>query len=297
MVHLMADGGATSVRWALIEEGHEVEYLRGRSLSPVYVGKEEALQRLGELFPLKGVDFAARVARVNFFGASCGPDQHGAVVEEVLKLYFPSAVVYVGSDMEIAARAVYAQGECGCVAILGTGSNAGYFDGAHLRYARPSLGYILGDEGSGAAIGMAALRDWLYGEMPSALSSQYEASFSQECGVRKGPDGRYITDRLVARVLGGEEGSAFVARFAKLVLQNLRIPYCHGVVHRAFTEFILRQLEPNLSLGGPRRVGAVGSVAWYGREVLNEVCEERGIELRTICPEPLEGAVSRELAR
>src|SRR5690606_20564764 len=82
---------------------------------------------------------------------------------------WPSARIVVDSDLVGAAR-----GLCGTtpglVLILGTGMNAGWYDGAALHQPMPSLGWILGDEGSGADIGRTLLRDAFYKRMPADVS-------------------------------------------------------------------------------------------------------------------------------
>lgn len=294
---LLADGGATSVDWAYLEKGKPVDYFTGLSLSPIYVNEEEGLVRLHKTFAARGEAFAHTIREVYFYGASCGPDQPGRVVRKSLQRYFSQASVHVASDMEAAALALFGWGGQGVVGIVGTGSNACYYDGHTVHYARPSLGYVLGDEGSGAYIGKRVLRDWLYGLLPPALEQAYEQAYGEAWGVRKGSNGVYLTEQVVLRVMQGGESSAFLSAFARILLENLDESYAERVLRESFASYIDLLVLPHVTLGSSHRVGYAGSVAWYGRTILEEESARRGLRVEGIERAPLPSVVKGFLQR
>lgn len=286
-IRIVADGGSSSVQWGLIRDDGEVQKVRGASLSPLFRTEAEIAVELERVFG--GCVDTSAVESVAFYGAACGPDQPGYKVRESLQRFFPDAEVVVDSDMVAAGVACWGNGE-GVVGIIGTGSNAGYYAGGRLEYAVPSVGYILGDEGSGARLGIRLVHDWLYGIAPEAVCRELEALYGAEWGVRRDGTGVYTSEGIVRRVYEGETPNAFLAGFARYLLERQDVAYCHGVLEEGFGAFVSRICLPNLR-GAGRELRAVGSVAWYGRKVLDTACQKEGLTLGKVVREPIEELV------
>ncbi|MEO8733953.1 MAG: hypothetical protein ABI373_06455, partial [Flavobacteriales bacterium] len=164
---LIADIGGTSSRWASLDTSGAAELpcvLPG--FNPA-VGDPSALRAaLGAHGPITAG--ASAVEELVVYGAGCGTEERKTLMREALQPFWPAARITVGSDLLGAARGLYGR-HAGLVLILGTGMNAGYYDGQQLRTPMPSLGYVLGDECSGADIGKQLLRDRFYQRIPERI--------------------------------------------------------------------------------------------------------------------------------
>lgn len=303
-MRVIADGGATSVDWALLGDDGRVEYLSGGSLSPFYLDESGMVDVLERTFDGRGRFFCEGVESVEFYGAGCEGDPGRRVVRGALERYFGGAEIDVDSDMVCAARSVYGEGERGLVGILGTGSNACYWDGDRALYAMPSLGFIFGDEGSGGSIGRRVIRDWLYGLLPEELSSVLDGHYGSAFGVvRSGAGGSYRVGDFVQYLYGEGLNSSYVSGFARVVLEHQEQSYSREVLEESFLDFLCVLMDPHrcyISSSDTERVldlgvRFVGSVAWYGREVLYGACRSCGYRLDDVARSPLEGLVFRRL--
>lgn len=270
---LIGDIGGTSSRWAVVSASH-------RGLLPVTIpgfnpvtGDPGAMQAaLGGREVAEAI--GGTVREVVAYGAGCGTRTRSEVVRGALAHVWPQATIGVESDLLGAARGLYGRGQ-GLVLILGTGMNAGHFDGAYLHTPMPSLGYILGDEGSGADIGKHLLRDALYGLVPPAL---HDRLFPQ------GPD--------LAAVLHATYRSsapqAYVASFTAALSGHLEDTYVHDLIASRF--FALARLLPkHFAPQELRQVRASGSVAHAFQPILRQVLAQQGMDLTVVASDPLPG--------
>ncbi|MFN3875971.1 MAG: hypothetical protein ACK4L7_08685, partial [Flavobacteriales bacterium] len=187
------------------------------------------------------------------------------------------AVIAVRTDLEGAARGLCGA-EAGLVVILGTGSNAGWWDGARLLATFPSLGYVLGDEGSGADIGRALLQDAFYRRMPEAVRV---ALF--------GHDGPVLAEVLAA-VYRSPFPSRALAGYAGRLAAVAEHPYARGLVESRFQAFI-EAIKPFFTAAQRARVYATGSIAYAHRELLADCLLDHGMGLVSTERDPLSGLV------
>lgn len=288
MSRLVGDGGATSAKW--ISVNNKANRFATQGLNPLYVTADDVTRALCEAYG----DEAKRleVGRVEFYGASCGPGQQPQVLRKGLQRAFPLAQIHVDSDMALAALSTWGErpdlprGECAIVAILGTGSNACYLDGEWRPvYVTPSVGFLLGDEGSGAWLGKRLVRDWLYGALPQGLSDEMHAMLADEFGARALQTMRGM-EAIVERAYRGAQPSAWFGSFARLLGARRGEKYVEDLLEEGFGEFARYFLVPLKEYGGAE-VRAVGSVAWYFRDALQRACESVGLRLGCVVPDPL----------
>jgi N-acetylglucosamine kinase-like BadF-type ATPase len=162
--------------------------------------------------------------------------------------------------------------------MIGTGSNSGYYDGKNITFNIPPLGFILGDEGSGAYLGKRLLADFLRGIMPPALAEE----FRKEYGAEK--------DEIVSNVYRGIFPSRFIGGFVRFLKDHIQDPYCRNLVKTAFEEFVRR----NLSLyktTGKTDLAVTGSVAWHFSDILREVFESNNFVITSMTTGPIEGLI------
>jgi glucosamine kinase len=143
---LIADSGSTKTDWRLVNETKQVQSFQTIGFNPYYISEQPMLD---ELAKSTLVEIKDNVTQVFFYGAGCSSVAKSGEIKQTLGKFFNRAIVEVNHDLLAAARALCGN-QAGLVAILGTGSNTCFFDGTTIVKNVSSLGFFLGDEGSGA---------------------------------------------------------------------------------------------------------------------------------------------------
>ncbi|GAB3571198.1 ATPase [Hymenobacter daeguensis] len=219
------------------------------------------------------------VTDVYFYGAGVSSAQKAEVIAAALRQLFPKCKAHVTEDLLAAARALLGR-KPGFAAILGTGTNSCIYDGEKIIYNVDSLGYFLGDEGSGSYFGKRLLRDYLRGLLPDGLQEALKEEY--HLGSRND-----ILDRLYNQPLPNR----FLASFAKFAYDHNNVPYCREIVVDAFEAFF-----QNLVLHYPRyqeyTFNCVGSVGYNFRDVLTQLAKNHGMEVGKIIRSPIDDLVT-----
>jgi N-acetylglucosamine kinase-like BadF-type ATPase len=220
----------------------------------------------------------AEIRAVYFYGSGCGTATHRDRVRDCLQARVPDAAITVATDLDGAAIALFGK-ERGVACILGTGANAGVYDGARIVRAPRSLGYILGDSGSGAVLGLALLQLYLRHKLPAATARQLEEE--HQVGYA------YLLDRVYHR----ERPNCFFASFAPFVHRHADCPVIREMLAEQFEEFVRYFLLPfPEALAAPVRVA--GSVGYHFRALLTETARRYGLDIDRAVPRPIELLVS-----
>lgn len=268
---VVADIGGTSSRWGVIAEGRAAVILDGLPGFNPAVGEPNVfVAALKERFRAEGVEVDDLFA----YGAGCGSLDRSTRMAEALLSVFPGARVDVASDLMGAAHGLLG-GSPGLVLILGTGMNAGYFDGTDLHQPMPSLGYILGDEGSGADIGKHFLHDALHGRVPDVVVRNVF------------PDGLDVVS-VIERLYRGAGPQAWLAGYAASLAPLRSEEYVRMLIDgrfRALAELIRHHFADMAPLG----IRATGSVAYGYEEFLDRALTAVGFRLNGVEPSPLQG--------
>lgn len=275
-INLLVDAGGTSVKWFVrnLTLGTESQF-RIDGMSPLYLTEDDLVSKIRAAFPQDA--FCQEVQKVEYYGTGCAADQAPWRMKAALQRVFPKAQIMVDSDMMGAARVLW-NSELGIVGIIGTGSNAGFYDGHTISYARPSLGYLLGDEGSGAWLGRHLLRDWLYGILPPELSEAMYVDYGIALGLERDGNVFKSTEPVMNRLFRGERPNQFLASFARFLWYHIKHPYSQKLVLQAMEAYITTLALPNI-VGAHNGLKMVGSVADAFQEQLCEVCEQHGLRL------------------
>jgi N-acetylglucosamine kinase-like BadF-type ATPase len=276
---LIADSGSTKTDWRLIDGQEKIRQMSTAGINPYFQSTEEiaASAIKGGLLPSFDAEKldAAAVKEIFFYGAGCGAEAKKKTVEEALRSSFSKAQIVVETDMLGAARALCGK-EPGIAAILGTGMNTCYYDGVNIIDNKPSLGYVLGDEGSGAHIGKAFIQAFLNKELPEAISKRFTERFSLS------------KEEILDHVYRQPYPNRFLASFSKFIYQNLKEQYIIDLVASCFHLFFEKHVcryEKHKEL----QLSCTGSVAFYYSNILRAVAAEKGIALRTIVENPIAG--------
>jgi N-acetylglucosamine kinase-like BadF-type ATPase len=174
MVQLIADSGSTKCEWCLINNGKKKTILT-QGISPYFLDTNQIIELLQkELLPkLKNVE----IANIYFYGTGLSNVNNVKIVNAALKKLFKGAKIEINHDLLAAARALCGNKK-GIACILGTGSNSCFFNGKKIVKNSPGLGYVLGDEGSGAYLGKKVLQYYLYQTFDEDLLSRFEKQFN-----------------------------------------------------------------------------------------------------------------------
>lgn len=267
---LIADSGSTKTDWALIHNG-QARYTGTIGFNPLFHSSDLISSEISKNMEL--FDFADEVTRIRFFGAGCSSKERNAIVEEALHSVFPNADdVMVREDMLGAAIALCGD-QPGIVCILGTGSNACYFDGDEIVANFPSLGYILGDEGSGSYFGKDLLAQYLYGNLPNEI-----AQAVSKIGMNK--------DQVLQRVYNEPNANVFLASIMKLIEEKGSHPWVRSMIKDGFTTFAKTCIQwfDNYT---EHQVHFLGSVAYFNCDVLEEVADEMGFSMGDVIRQPI----------
>ncbi len=220
---------------------------------------------------------ADEIEEIFFYGAGCSTPTKKAQVESVLKTLFPKAIVEVEHDLLAAARATCLHSP-GMVAILGTGANSCRFDGSQIVENIPSLGYLLGDEGSGAYIGRQLLIHFLHQELPADLQEEFASTYPQSL------------EQTLDALYKGTMPSRMLASYMPFMQKNMAHPFIQQLIKEAFSLFFVRYICKYHTYSSlPLHV--VGSVGYYFHTLLNEVAETHGVKLGTMLRQPIAGLV------
>lgn len=274
---LIADCGSSKIDWCLIDANGEV---KGRFNTPgmnaVMLTREEMIQRLGEEFAPEITDFAAGVTDVHFYGAGCISPKVCDSVADAIREYLPGANIEVFSDLLAAARALCGH-QPGIACIMGTGSNSCYYDGEKIVDNVSPLGYILGDEGSGAVLGRRLVGDVLKGQLPAELCAQFlEQNRLDRLGI-------------IERVYRQPGANKWLASLSPFLLQHIDVPQVRAIVESEFNAFFVRNIK---HYGQKGAINFTGSIAHYYRPILEEAARRNGFTVGTVLKAPMEGLIA-----
>jgi glucosamine kinase len=274
---LIADSGSTKTDWRIIDSENRIHQFRTAGINPYFQSSEDIVKILQEeLIPACGSLLENEtISEIWFYGAGCSSPAKVQVVENALNEVFISAQIEVQHDLLAAARAVCGH-KPGIAAIMGTGSNSCWYDGEKIVENIPSLGYILGDEGSGAHLGKLLLSDVLTGDAPENISKNFFERL------------KYSKEDVLEAVYKQPLPNRFLAQFSKFIYQNLKDPYMTDLVARSFEAFFQKHIC-KYSVHKDLKMGVVGSVAFYFSNILRRVAEENGVEIQTIIESPIAG--------
>lgn len=277
-MNLICDSGSTKSAWCLIN-GTDIHYYNTQGINPFQQAAEEIAAILHrELLPQLPVD--VHIDTVRFYGAGCTTEKSHIVAEAIRSIVGADAKIEVQSDLLGAAIAL-CRHQSGIVCILGTGSNSAYYDGNNLTSCIPALGYILGDEGSGAYIGKRLVGDILKHQFSEDVRNLFfEETHETQASIIQKTYREPLANRYLASL------SPFCARHREL-------PEIHDFIIDCFNQFLKRNIIPmTKALGiGSRTIHFTGSIAYFYKNEIAEACKAQGFELGNVLQAPIEGLV------
>jgi N-acetylglucosamine kinase-like BadF-type ATPase len=275
---LIADSGSTKTDWCLTESNGSkaASRLSTSGTNPVFQTEEDIVRVLtDELLPQMG---GQKVEAVHFYGAGCGSAERIECVRRALRLTVcTDGEVEVNSDMLAAARSLCGRSE-GIACIMGTGSNSCFYDGEQIVQNVSPLGFILGDEGSGACLGKLFVGDLLKGQLGKDVCRRFGERY------------RLTTADIIERVYRQPFPNRFLASLSPFIRENIADEGVHRMVLGSFVAFFRRNvMHYDYSR---HKVNITGSVAWHYHDILAEAARETGIELGTVSKSPMDGLMA-----
>jgi len=270
---LIADSGSTKTDWCVSAQGRQLQRITTQGINPYFQSEDVIEQEIrSALLPeLPTHTFDA----LRFYGAGCLPEKI-PVIQSVLNRCLEVKTIEVNSDMLGAARGLSGRNP-GIVCILGTGSNSCYYDGVKIAGNVSPLGFILGDEGSGAVLGKLLVGDLLKNQLPSALKEKFLKEFDLTPGM------------IIERVYRQPFPNRFLASLSPFLLRNIGEPAVRSLVFNSFRSFLTRNVMQYDYKRYP--VYFIGSIAYHYREILEEAVLAVGMQLGGIMQKPMDGLV------
>lgn len=273
---LLADSGSTKTDWQLVMGKEVIKPLKSEGLNPYFINTDKAAAILQRTF----ADLPERdeVEAVYFYGAGCSSASKQEVINKALQIVFPGSHTEVEHDMLAASRALFAN-KAGIPCILGTGSNSCVYDGKQITDSLFSLGYMFGDEGSGAHLGKTFIADHLKKRAPQDIQEAFVNTYG-------------LSDEdILTNIYNNSNPNRFLASFAPFIREHLEHPYINRLAEGCFDEFFQEQVTiyKNHRL---LPLGCVGSVGYHFRHIIENSARKYGVQAETFMISPMKGLIS-----
>ena len=269
---LLADSGSTKTMWMAVESGNKIVT---EGLNPHFTTDEAflaACSTVRNAFHLSSFTF-----HLFFYGSGCGSEQQRERVASLLFKAFGTSDVHVETDLLGACRAICGD-QPGLVGILGTGSNACYYDGKGIVYQAVSTGYILGDEGSANHVGRQLLQDYLSGCMPEEVSDMFHDTYPQ------------TKEEFLEAVYHQPNANRFLASLARFVLEHQDDDYCSMLIEDSLDDWYIYQLEDLWLKSGCDDLYLVGGfAARIDKMLLDNFAQDHDLVLKEVVGDPIDG--------
>lgn len=278
---LIADAGSTKTHWSLLtEETGTPVGISTAGINPAHDTPEAVAAKLRDL--QNHEDFR-RIDEIYFYGAGCATDALKQTLKDALKEALGAEKIVVESDLLGAAIALFGASD-GIACILGTGSNTGLYSGGKIISKIPSLGFILGDEGGGVALGKVLLN----GIFKRQLSPETISKFEREYNLS--------LDTLIEKVYRQPKPAPFIASFSPFLLENIGSEEIRNLLKNEFKDFFKKNILSYKDYEG-YKVGFVGSIAYNFKDILIETASEYRLEISNIISQPIHGLEKHYLGK
>ena len=277
-MRLLVDSGSTKADWIAIDEDGKILFTtQTLGLNPEILNEDEIIERLNDRFDI--LQNKDKATHLFFYGAGCGTDKMKFMLSQAFQNYFSNAIVDVQEDTYAAVFATTPKGEQAIVSILGTGSNCSFFDGKVLHQKVQSLGYIVMDDCSGNFFGKQLIRKYYFNQMPKELAVEFEKEYDLD------PD--YIKSKLYKE----PNPNAYLATFAKFLIQNKDHEFCKKIIFKGMKSFIKNYIQQYDNCKEVP-VHFVGSIAFYLKDELQIMFDKYEMKLGNVLRRPIDGLIA-----
>lgn len=273
----IVDSGSTKSDWVILDEFKNV-FLKTETIgfNPNFISRELIVPEIEKNTSLTSVKNS--ITKIYFYGSGCGIQQNRDTIAHELERVFINAKITVKEDLAAAAYAAY-NGNPAIICIMGTGSNSCYFDGENLKIKLPSLGILMGDEGSGSAIGKQLVRRFFMKRLPQDLHKEFEETY------------HLTLDEALKNMYHSTRPNAFLADFNKFVVERKNHPYFVQMVSEEMRNFFDYQVIP-YEESKKSEINFIGSIAYYYENILRSVASELQLNVGHVVQKPIESLVN-----
>ena len=272
-MQLIIDSGSTKMEWILLDGKTVKNRFTTDGFNPNYSECQD-LDRILSSVKTQGI---ASLQSVHYYGTGCGSERNCQLIKEVFQNRFPGAEIHVTHDLMAACHALFGHEE-GIACILGTGSNSCVYDGENIVEKAVSLGYLVGDEGSGSHIGREVVKAYFYGFMPEELRKKFEETY------------HLALKDFVQQLYHIEQPSRYLASFAQFAGEHQDEPFMHELVLGCFEAFV-KAFVLHFAHCKSLEIRFIGSVAYHFQGILKECIKNHGLTLGEVMTSPAAGLV------
>lgn len=271
---LIADSGSTKTTWCILDKtSGQTDTIQTAGVNPFYQDENTIVEALSNEFKSSTRKFDA----IYFYSAGCTNPAISKVAGNALSTFFQTDILSVESDLMAAAHALCGNEE-GIACILGTGSNScHYADGKIIENVSP-LGFILGDEGSGAVIGKKLLADVLKNQLPKHIITRFFDKYNTSAAE--------ILDNIYKKPFPNR----YAAGFTVFIADNIDDPAIKKLVEEAFDQFITRNIL-QYNKARSLKVHFSGSIAFHFKQNLENALREHGLTMGHVLKDPMPGLI------
>lgn len=273
---LLADSGSTKTDWCLVDQKNSVTKVRTAGINPFFQSSEEIANELAtHLVPHLPT---THLDSVYFYGAGCTKEKSPIVAEALKKQFEITGVCEVATDMLAAARGLCGH-QPGIACIMGTGSNSCAYDGKDITKNVSPLGFILGDEGSGAVLGRTLVGDVLKNQLPKDIVEAFHAEYELS------------NADIIDHVYRQKFPNRFLASFVPFLAKHIENKAIFDLVKENFRRFLIRNVKQYQGWEH-LPIGFVGSIAYYFQQPLKEALEAEHMTIGKTIQAPMEGLIA-----
>ncbi len=274
VVTLIADSGATKTEWCVLKGGKK-KFIHTQGISPYFLSTEQIVSLLrNELWPTVR---SMGITDIHYYGTGCANPANARSVKRALASVFPAARSYVTHDLMAAARALCGT-QKGVACILGTGSNSCYYDGKKIVRNSPGLGYVLGDEGSGAYLGKKVIQYYLYDTFDEELRARFDASFTT------------TAPEILENVYKKPLPNRYLAGYTRFLAENRGHYMIENIIEDGLNDFFFQHLCKYKEIW-KYPVHFTGGVAFGFRDIIQQLCHAYEFELGQVLQQPMQGLI------
>jgi glucosamine kinase len=273
-IKLIADSGSTKTEWCLLNDKKKT-IIYSQGMSPYFINdvQMEALLKQEVLPHLKKIS----VQEIFYYGTGCANPANVKMVKKALKNIFTGAKIKIETDVDGAAKALCGS-EKGIACILGTGSSSCYYNGKRIIKNNPGLGYILGDEGTGAYLGKKVIQYYLYNTFDEDLRSRFDAKFVTN------------SNEILNAVYKQPLANRYLASFAIFLAENRGHYMIENIIEDGFNDFFYQHIY-KFRESWKYPVHFTGGIAYGFKDILVAMCDSYQLQLGNVLRNPMEGLI------
>jgi glucosamine kinase len=272
-MHLIADSGSTKTAWRLIKSKNTILKFETIGYSPQYVTTSEMISDLISVLLPQLTVYSDDISKIHFYGTGCSTPRTVGIIQLALENVFEKAAVEVNHDLLGGARALCGRSP-GVACILGTGSNSCLFDGEFIVDNIPSVGFMLGDEGSGGYLGKKLVRAYFYRELPTDLAQAFDKKY------------QLSRDEMLLNVYKKPMPNRYLADFTKFLSEHLEHPFVIDLVKSSFQDFLDTMVLKYDNIHN-LPINFLGSIAVHFQTILKTVLIENNLKFGRIVENPV----------